>query len=55
LEKADMEKNKVAAIRLDIPGDDLFAEKNAETFEEAVDLAADALKRQIEKAKEQRK
>lgn len=55
LEKSDMEKNKVAAIRLDIPGDDLFAEKNAETFEEAIDLASDALKRQIEKAKEQRK
>ena len=31
--------------------DDLFASKVADTFEEAVDLCCDALKRQLEKIK----
>lgn len=44
-------KNKEVFIRLDVPGPDLCAEKVASTFEEAVDLAVDAIKRQIEKVK----
>ncbi|MBQ8308194.1 MAG: HPF/RaiA family ribosome-associated protein, partial [Alistipes sp.] len=36
---------------LHIPGDDLVAEDQAKSFEEAVDNAIDALKRQLEKAK----
>lgn len=52
---ADSDKNKVAAIRLAVPGPDLFAEKSASTFEEAVDLVADALKTQIEKVKDAKK
>lgn len=54
LTKGDEDRNKEAAIRLEIPGADVYAEKQAATFEEAVDLVADALKRQLEKAKEQR-
>lgn len=55
LVKPETVQNKEASIRLYIPGDDLFAEKIADTFEEAIDLTVDALKRQIEKRKEQRK
>ena len=55
LVKPETVQNNKASIRLYIPGDDLFAEKIADTFEEAIDLTVDALKRQIEKRKEQRK
>ncbi len=45
-------KNKEAKILLEIPGSNLFAEKEAETFEEAIDLAVEALRRQVQKHKE---
>ena len=44
--------NKVAEIKLEIPGNDLFAKKQSKTFEESTDNAVDALKRQITKHKE---
>lgn len=50
----DFEKgNKVATITLHMPGTDLISEQRAKTFEEAIDLAIDALKRQNEKLKAQ--
>ena len=49
----DFEKgNKVATITLTVPGDELVAEAQCKTFEEAVDQSIDALKRQIEKRKD---
>ena len=42
----DME-NKITEIKLEIPGNDLFAKKQSKTFEEATDSAVDALRRQI--------
>ncbi len=51
LDKDHEKGNKVATITLHIPGDDLVADSQAKSFEEAVDNAIDALKRQIEKAK----
>ncbi|MBE6196897.1 MAG: ribosome-associated translation inhibitor RaiA [Rikenellaceae bacterium] len=51
LDKDHDKGNKVATITIHIPGDDLVAEDRAKSFEEAVDNAIDALKRQIEKAK----
>ena len=44
--------NKIAEIRLIIRGDDLFAKKQSNTFEEATDHAVDALKKQLTKHKE---
>jgi putative sigma-54 modulation protein len=44
-------ENKTVEIKLNIPGDQLFAESSAKTFEIAMDEAADALKRQITKYK----
>lgn len=44
--------NKVATIILGMPGNDLVAEERAKTFEEAVDEAIEALKKQIAKHKE---
>lgn len=45
--------NKVAIITLHMPGSDLVSEQRAKTFEEAIDQAIDALKRQNEKLKAQ--
>jgi putative sigma-54 modulation protein len=49
--KADRE-NKIAEIRLNIRGYDLFAKKESNSFEEATDLAVDALKKQLTKHKQ---
>ena len=50
LESSDRE-NKVAEIKLSIPGKDLFAKKQCKSFEEATDEAVEALRRQINKYK----
>ena len=44
--------NKVVTIILSVPGNDLVAEERAKTFEESVDEAIEALKKQIAKHKE---
>ena len=44
--------NKVAEIKLMIPGNDLFAKKQCKSFEEATDTAIEALRRQLKKHKE---
>lgn len=50
--KPETAMNKEAGIKLFVPQhDDLFASKVADTFEEAVDMTVDALKRQLEKTK----
>ena len=51
LDKSNVTQGKIAAIRLFVPGYDHYAEKGAATFEEAIDEAIDALKRQIDRAK----
>jgi putative sigma-54 modulation protein len=54
--KPETANNKVAEIKLSIPGTDyLFAEKQADSFEEAIDLAIDAIRRQLTKFKEKLK
>ncbi|MEX1189392.1 MAG: ribosome-associated translation inhibitor RaiA [Bacteroidia bacterium] len=52
LENASNGDNKVTEIRLYVPGNDLFAKRQCSTFEEATDLAIDALRNQITKHKE---
>lgn len=52
LDKNADQENKITEIILKAPGKELFAKKQCKTFEEATDLAVDALKRQIEKNKE---
>jgi putative sigma-54 modulation protein len=51
VDNTQSEENKVAEVKLLIPGSELFAKKQSKTFEESIDLAVDALKKQIEKAK----
>ena len=50
-ESRNVTENKISEIRLIIPGNDLFAKKQATTFEEAIDQTVDALKEQIRKQK----
>lgn len=52
LENTETPDNKVVEIRLEIPGYDLYAKKQSQTFEEGTDLAVEALRRQIMKHKE---
>lgn len=52
LDPASDNSNKIAEIKVIIPGNDLFSKKQAKTFEEAVDTAVDVLKRQLRKRKE---
>ncbi len=51
-ESASSKENKIAEIKVMIPGNDLFAKKQAKSFEEAIDNAVDALRKQLMKRKE---
>jgi putative sigma-54 modulation protein len=51
LENTDGRDNKVAEIKLLVPGKDLFARRQCKSFEEATDDAVEALRRQIQKRK----
>ncbi len=52
LEKVEDEANKVAEIKLLIPGNQLFAKEKCKTFEEATDLAVESLRKQLDKHKQ---
>jgi putative sigma-54 modulation protein len=47
----DDHENKVAEIKLLVPGNDLFAKKQSKSFEEATDIAIEALRKQLNKHK----
>jgi len=44
-------ENKTVEIKLNVPGQQLFAKEEAKSFEEATDNATEALRRQIKKFK----
>lgn len=44
--------NKIGEIKLHLPGKELFAKKQAKSFEEAIDLSSEALRKQVLKEKE---
>lgn len=52
VEKSENRENKLVEIKVLIPGSELFASKHASSFEEAVEEAAEALRRQLKKNKE---
>jgi putative sigma-54 modulation protein len=51
IDKAETNDNKIAEIRIQIPGYDLYAKKQSNTFEEATDTAISAIRKQLEKHK----
>jgi putative sigma-54 modulation protein len=52
VENSESRDNKVVEIRLVVRGYDLFAKKQAKTFEEATDQSVEALKKQLIRHKE---
>ena len=52
LENTESRDNKMVEIRLIVRGYDLFAKKQAKSFDEATDQATEALKKQLIKHKE---
>ena len=52
LGSASDNENKIAEIKINVPGRELFAKKHSKSFEESTDLCLDALKRQVQKHKE---
>jgi putative sigma-54 modulation protein len=55
VEKDQGTENKLAEIRLDIPGNDVFAKRKTKSFEESIDNCVEAIKRQITKFKEKQR
>ena len=51
LDKDREKENKITEIKLHVPGKDLFAKKQCKSFEEATNVAVEALRRQIMKGK----
>ncbi len=54
VDKPETANNKISEVRLSVPTntDYLFAKKQADSFEEATDLAVEAIRRQLKKHKE---
>lgn len=52
LDKNSEKENKITEIKILIPGKELFAKKQCKSFEEATDLVAEALRKQVVKHKE---
>ena len=48
-------ENKIAEIKINVPGKELFAKKNSKSFEESTDMCLDALKKQVQKHKQKLK
>ena len=52
LDKSQDGENKIAEVKILIPGKELFAKKQCKSFEEAADLAVEALRKQVHKHNE---
>ena len=52
LDKSEDAANKIAEVKINIPGKELFAKKQCKTFEEAIEVSAESLERLLIKRKE---
>jgi len=52
LENSGQVRDKVVELKLNVPGETLIATETSKSFEAAVDLAVDNMKRQIKRHKE---
>ena len=52
VDKSETKENKIAEVKLLLPGNELFASKQCKRFEEATDQAVQALKKQVSRHKE---
>lgn len=55
LDKSGQTTNKVAEIKINVPGSDLYVKRQCKTFEEAIDTGVMAISRQVKKYKEKQK
>ena len=54
LDNGQNTENKITEIKVDVKGKDLFVKKQSNSFEDAADMAVEALRRQLKKHKETR-
>jgi putative sigma-54 modulation protein len=52
LDKNDKSENKIVELKINVPGKQLFAKNQSDSFEAAADEAVEGLRRQIKKHKE---
>ncbi len=52
VEKTSDKENKIAELKIHVPGDEFLVKKQCKTFEEAVDLSIEAAERLLVKRKE---
>ena len=52
VEKTSEKENKIAEVKIHVPGDEFMVKKQCKTFEEAVELSAESLERLLLKRKE---
>lgn len=55
LDNSDDATNKVAEIKINVPGNDLYVKRQCKTFEEAIDTGVSALSKQVKRYKEKQK
>ena len=55
LDNSDNSTNKVAEIKINVPGNDLYVKRQCKTFEEAIDTGIVALSKQVKRYKEKQK
>jgi len=52
VQKSSEKENKISELKINLPGNDIIVKKQSKSFEEAVSLSVDAVKRQLLKRKE---
>ncbi|WP_330443529.1 ribosome hibernation-promoting factor, HPF/YfiA family [Flavobacterium sp. C4GT6] len=52
LDNTSAKVNKIAELKINVPGDEFIVKKQCKTFEEAVELAADSMERLLVKRKQ---
>ena len=52
VEKTSEKENKIAEIKIHVPGDEFIVKKQCKTFEEAIEHSAESLERLLIKRKE---
>jgi len=55
LAKSQDLENKITEIKLEIPGKELFAKRQTNSFEKSTDAVIEALRKQLQKFKEKQK
>lgn len=53
--KSRQVKDKVVEVKVNIPGNQLFAKEESKKFEEATDLSVNSIKRQLKRHKEKKR